>query len=145
MAVASALETLLVGASVILAAIAGSPGSGASRYVFIVLLGLAMGTQNAVARKLAVPDLTTTVLTLTITGIFADSGLAGGATSKAGRRILSALAMFVGGLGGAFLVLRVSSSLEIGVAFILLCLVAVTAIAVSRTDRPWSRPAGSRD
>src|SRR5881398_1899093 len=34
LAVASALETLLVGASVILAAIAGSPGSGASHYVF---------------------------------------------------------------------------------------------------------------
>ena len=32
-----------------------------------------MGAQNATARKLAVPDLTTTVLTLTITGIAADS------------------------------------------------------------------------
>jgi uncharacterized membrane protein YoaK (UPF0700 family) len=97
---ASALEALLVAASVIVAATAGSPGSGASRYVLIVLLGLAMGAQNAVARRLAVPDLTTTVLTLTITGIFADGRLAGGASSKIGRRLLSLLAMFVGGLGG---------------------------------------------
>ena len=37
-----------------------------------------MGIQNASARKLAVPDLTTTVLTLTITGVAADSALAGG-------------------------------------------------------------------
>jgi len=37
-----------------------------------------MGIQNATARKLAVPDMTTTVLTLTITGTAADSSLAGG-------------------------------------------------------------------
>src|SRR5256886_11012800 len=66
LALACALEALLVAASVIIAATAGSPGSGASRYVLILLLGLAMGTQNAVARKLAVPDPTTTGLTLTI-------------------------------------------------------------------------------
>ena len=36
------------------------------------LLAAAMGVQNAVARKLAVPDLTTTVLTMTLTGIGAD-------------------------------------------------------------------------
>jgi hypothetical protein len=59
----------------------------------------------AAARKLAVPDLTTTVLTLTITGIFADGRLAGGATSKIGRRLLSTLAMFLGGLVGALIVL----------------------------------------
>ena len=43
------------------------------RYALIVALSLTMGAQNATARKLAVPDLTTTVLTLTITGIAADS------------------------------------------------------------------------
>ena len=41
-----------------------NPGSSGTRYILVVLLGLAMGMQNAVARKLAVPDLTTTVLTL---------------------------------------------------------------------------------
>jgi len=38
-------------------------------YGLIVLMALAMGVRNAVVRKLAVPDLTTTVLTLTVTGI----------------------------------------------------------------------------
>ena len=47
-----------------------------SRYALIILLALAMGVQNATARRLAVPDLTTTVLTLTLTGIAADSQLA---------------------------------------------------------------------
>ena len=39
----------------------------------IALTALAMGTRNAAVRKLAIPDLTTTVLTLTITGVAADS------------------------------------------------------------------------
>jgi len=37
------------------------------------MLAVAMGAQNAVARRLAVPDLTTTVLTLTVTGLVADA------------------------------------------------------------------------
>ena len=133
LAVGSALEALMVAASVIVAATAGSPGSGAARYALIVLLGLAMGTQNAVARTLAVPDLTTTVLTLTITGMFADGRLAGGASSKVGRRLLSSLAMFVGALGGALLVVRASDSLAIALAVIVLCLVAVMSVALSPT------------
>jgi uncharacterized membrane protein YoaK (UPF0700 family) len=42
-------------------------------FALIALTALAMGTRNAAVRKLAIPDLTTTVLTLTITGIGADS------------------------------------------------------------------------
>src|SRR6266545_2355238 len=98
-----------------------------------------LGTHRG--RRLAVPDLTTTVLTLTITGIFADGRLAGGAASKVGRRLLSTLAMFLGGLGGALLVLRDSAPLGIAVALIILCLVAASAAAQSRTDRPWSSAA----
>src|SRR5438132_8674664 len=66
LAAAGVVEAVLVAASVVVAATAGASGSGAPRYVLIVLLGLTMGGQNAVARRLA-RDLTTTVLTLTIT------------------------------------------------------------------------------
>jgi uncharacterized membrane protein YoaK (UPF0700 family) len=137
LAVAVAVEAALVGAAVGVAATPGDPGAGVARYVLVVLLGLAMGTQSAAARKLAVPDMTTTVLTITITGVFADGRLAGGAASRVGRRGLSTLAMVLGGFAGALLVLRVSEPLGIGVAFVVLCLVAVTAAARSRTDRPW--------
>jgi len=132
LAAAAVVEAVLVGAALIVAASATTPGSGSARYAMITLLGLTMGGQNAVARKLAVPDLTTTVLTLTITGIFADGRLAGGASSKAGRRLLSPLAMFVGGLAGALLVLHVSIPLCLGVALIILCLVAIMSAARSR-------------
>ena len=67
-----------------------------------------MGMQNGTARKMAVPDLTTTVLTQTITGAAFDSRLAGGTNSRLGRRGLSAVAMFVGALIGAFCVLHLS-------------------------------------
>jgi uncharacterized membrane protein YoaK (UPF0700 family) len=144
LAAAGAAETCLIGASVATAAITGHPGSGAARYVLTVLLGLAMGTQNAVARTLAVPDLTTTVLTLTITGVFADGRLAGGAASKIGRRALSPLAMLLGGLAGASLVLRATTALALVVALIIL--VAVTAIAAirSRTDQSWIHSKSAR-
>ena len=59
-----------------------------------------MGLRNTVVRKLAVPDLTTTVLTLTLTGLAADSSVAGGRTA---RRVLSVVAMFAGALAGAIL------------------------------------------
>ena len=131
LAVVTAIQAVLVVASVVIAATAGDPGSGVARYVLIVLLALAMGTQNAAARKLA------TVLTLTITGIFADGRLAGGAASKVGRRLLSVLAMFLGALVGALLVLHSSPALAIAVASIVLIVVAVTAAIQSRTDRPW--------
>jgi uncharacterized membrane protein YoaK (UPF0700 family) len=140
LSMATAVEAFLVGGSAAIAATAGNLGSSGTRFILIVLLGLAMGMQNAVARKLAVPDLTTTVLTLTITGIVADGRLAGGAGSKAGRRLLSVLAMFVGGLAGALLILRVSRALAIAVALVILCLVAAIAASVSRTNRDWIHP-----
>jgi uncharacterized membrane protein YoaK (UPF0700 family) len=75
-------------------------------YVLIGLTALAMGIRNASVRKLAVPDLTTTVLTLTITGLAADSTLAGGKNPRWQRRVGSIVAMFGGAAVGAVLVRR---------------------------------------
>ena len=71
-------QLVLFAGAILVAAPAGDTIGSDSRYALIVLLALAMGVQNATARRLAVPDLTTTVLTLTLTGIAADSKLAGG-------------------------------------------------------------------
>jgi hypothetical protein len=59
-----------------------------------------MGLQNATARALAVPDVTTTVLTLTITSISAHSAVAGGVGSRIGPRLVSILSVLLGGLTG---------------------------------------------
>ena len=58
-----------------------------------------LGGPNAVVRRLAVPDLTTTVLTLTVTGLVADSTPRSART----RRLISILAMLVGALTGGVL------------------------------------------
>ncbi len=71
--------------------------------VEIALLALAMGLHNASVRKLAVPDMTTTVLTLTITGLAADSSLAGGQNPRLPRRLLGVALMLLGALTGALL------------------------------------------
>jgi uncharacterized membrane protein YoaK (UPF0700 family) len=73
-------------------------------FVLIALTALAMGTRNAAVRKLAMPDLTTTVLTLTITGIAADSSFANGNNSRLARRVASLLAMFFGAAFGAVVI-----------------------------------------
>jgi Protein of unknown function (DUF1275) len=60
----------------------------------IAFTAIAMGMKNATVRKLAVPDLTTTVLTLTITGLAADSSLARRSNPPLQRRIAAVVAMF---------------------------------------------------
>jgi uncharacterized membrane protein YoaK (UPF0700 family) len=136
----SAVEVVLVTAAAIIVAAVQSPGDGAARYVIITVLSLSMGAQNAMARKLAVHDLTTTVLTMTITGISADSRLAGGGGSKTGRRLVSAVAMFLGALIGALLLLKVSREAAILAPLVMLCVVAVTAAQRSRSNGAWVEP-----
>jgi uncharacterized membrane protein YoaK (UPF0700 family) len=100
-----------------------------------------MGAQNATARKLAVPDLTTTVLTLTITGIAADSPIAGATGAHAARRLISVAAMFAGALAGALLVLRVHIVYPLVIALIILAAVAVLAVTWARKPRTSPYPA----
>jgi uncharacterized membrane protein YoaK (UPF0700 family) len=105
------------------------------RFLVISLLGVAMGIRNASVRRLAVPDLTTTVLTLTITGLAADSPLAGAETKRPRRRIVAIAAMLLGAFVGALLV-RVSLLLPL---VMMAALVALTAVAYA--GHHASRPA----
>jgi uncharacterized membrane protein YoaK (UPF0700 family) len=85
-------------------------------YGLIALTGLAMGLRNAVVRKLGERDLTTTVLTLTITGIAADSSLGRGERNPGwGRRASSVALMFAGAAAGAWL-LRYSIALPLAIS-----------------------------
>ena len=70
----------------------------------IALTAVAMGLRNSVVRRLAIPDLTTTVLTLTITGLAADSSLAGGDNPRWQRRGAAILAILAGAAAGASMV-----------------------------------------
>jgi uncharacterized membrane protein YoaK (UPF0700 family) len=86
-------------------------------FALIALTALAMGTRNAAVRKLAIPDLTTTVLTLTITGIAADSSVANGNNPRLARRVGSVVAMFLGAALGAVIIhYSISAALWLGTA-----------------------------
>ena len=103
-----------------------SSGSSFQLYSIIVLTACAMGIRNATVRKLAIPDLTTTVLTLTITGLGADSRFAGGTSPRWRRRILAVLLMFLGAAIGTLL-LRRSLVLPLATATLLsTCCVAIS-------------------
>jgi uncharacterized membrane protein YoaK (UPF0700 family) len=98
-----------------------------TQYLLIALLAPAMGIQNAAARKLAVPDLTTTVLTLTITGLSADRPWLGEGSTRSARRVASVGSMFAGAVVGALLVLHVSGASVLLVALAILAGVAAAA------------------
>ena len=103
-----------------------SSGSSFRLYSIIVLTANAMGIRNATVRKMAIPDLTTTVLTLTITGLAADSRFAGGTSPRWRRRLLAVLLMFAGAALGTLL-LRRSLVLPLATATLLsICCVAVS-------------------
>jgi uncharacterized membrane protein YoaK (UPF0700 family) len=100
---ALAIEVSLIGMAAVLAAAVDVRPNAVSGDIVIALLALAMGVRNATVRRIGVPDLTTTVLTMTLTGLAADSPLAGGSGSGSTRRIAAVLAMLTGALAGALL------------------------------------------
>ena len=94
--------------------------------VLIAFTGLAMGTRNAAVRKLAIPDLTTTVLTLTVTGIAADSSFAKGNNPRLARRVGSVLAIFFGAAVGAVVIrYSISAALALATALSVACSAAL--------------------
>jgi uncharacterized membrane protein YoaK (UPF0700 family) len=129
---AAAVQLLLCIVAVAVAAAAGDELGTAGRYALIAFLALAMGVQNATARRLAVPELTTTVLTLTLTGIAADSRLGGGSGARTARRVLSVAAMLLGAVIGAVLLLHVAPVAPIALAAGILAVVLGVADRGSR-------------
>jgi uncharacterized membrane protein YoaK (UPF0700 family) len=125
------LEALLLGVAAVAAVGNGSNGvsNPSQLYAVIVSTGVAMGLRTAIVRKLAVPDMTTTVLTLTITGLAADSSLAGGENPRWLRRVAAILAMICGAFAGARM-LAYSVSLPLAVA----CGMAAVCAAVARKN-----------
>ena len=111
--------------------------TAAARDGTAALLALAMGIQNAVARRLAVPDLTTTVLTMTLTGIAADLQAKDHGRAGLVRRVLAVAAMFAGAVGGALLVLHVGAAAALGAAVGLLAVVTGGAALAARRPGPW--------
>ena len=75
----------------------------AEEIVVTTIAALAMGLQAAAARLVAVKDVTTVVVTSTITGLAADSPLGSGRGGGTTRRASAVLAIIAGAVAGAAL------------------------------------------
>ncbi|MER7948881.1 YoaK family protein [Streptomyces sp. NPDC096079] len=98
--------------------------AGGGRYAVLVPLACGMGLQNAVVHRLGVPDLTTTVMTRTLTGMAADRP--GRATV---RRGVSVAALATGALTGGLLQART------GVEGVLVAILALSTAVVLAAGR----------
>ena len=132
---AAGIELALVLMAVVLASSFGTPFANSVKDSIAAVVAVAMGLQNAVARRLAVPDLTTTVLTMTLTGLAADLRARNQAVVV--RRLPAVGTMLGGAVAGALLVLHVRPSAALGVAAALLALVAAFSTVVARDPADW--------
>lgn len=114
-------------------------GSAPGASLAAAVLAFAMGLQGGATRKLGVADLPTTVVTSTLTGLAADSTLAGGESVRWRRRAGALVALMAGAFSGASLV-NVSPVLGLLPAMaVLWCVTGV--IAAARLHAPSDREA----
>jgi uncharacterized membrane protein YoaK (UPF0700 family) len=122
--VALIAEALLVVVAAIWTAAVDVRAGAASGDVVIGLLALGMGVRNATVRAFHAPDLTTTVLTLTLTGLAADSPPAGGDGSGTVRRTSAVVAMLAGAVLGALL-------LKTSLVLVLVCAAVLAGASIA--------------
>jgi uncharacterized membrane protein YoaK (UPF0700 family) len=129
MAIATSSEALLLAGAAIAAIGVPIDGTFGQRGRIIALTTAAMGVRNATVRRLGAVDLTTTVLTLTLTGLAADSSFARGSNPRPTRRVGSVVAMFSGALIGAVLVLHQGLVWPLTIACAIATLAAVSFVS----------------
>ncbi|MCW3047843.1 MAG: hypothetical protein JWO74_2127 [Solirubrobacterales bacterium] len=130
---ALAIEVGLILAAAVLAAAVDVRAAAFSGDAVVALLATAMGVRNATVRRLAVADLTTTVLTMTLTGLAADSPVAGGSGKGSARRVAAVLAMLSGAAAGALL-LEISLVPPLVAAAALALVVALAYVPIARRE-----------
>lgn len=119
---------VLLGLGVVLFVIDGAP-SRPGEYVVTVLLAGVMGLQAVTARHIAVKDVTTVVITSTITGLAADSPLAGGDGRLWLRRAAAIVLIAAGAVAGALLLLFHIAAAVIAAALVTLAAATVGHLA----------------
>jgi uncharacterized membrane protein YoaK (UPF0700 family) len=130
------VEWMALLAAVIAAAASHPTNTDTARFVVTGVLAWGMGIQNAMIRRWGVPDLATNVMTLTITGLIAESSLARGDNPRAGRRAASVGIFSLSATFGAFLT-------RYGVIWPLLAGLVVFSVALPILTQPAPRPGQS--
>lgn len=96
-------------------------------------LGLVMGIQAATAKRLKVAEITTVVVTSTITGLASDSRIAGGKSPFWVRRTAAIALILAGAVAGAA-ALKIDLWAGIALSAVLTCAVTVIGQVRSRRD-----------
>lgn len=137
-------EAVLVGLAA--AAAFGLPPGAVGDYrtfLVIALLGAAMGLRSATIRRLAAPEVSTTVLTSTITNLATDVGTLSPAPGRQAWQLTTIGARLLGAVAGALL-LQVSLALPVAVVAGLIVLAAAGYVAPvllrARRRRPPATP-----
>lgn len=135
--VAIVLELVLVLGAAVIALAELHLTSRAAALAVVGLMACGLAVQNTVVRHLAVRDFTTTLLTLTLTGMVADSHPAGGSGGHVLRRGTSVFALFAGALAGGLFVVRA------GVGPPLLLVAALLVVVLGVLGRSLRRSAAA--
>jgi uncharacterized membrane protein YoaK (UPF0700 family) len=130
------LETVMLAVALLVSIIGGHLVSAPEIDVMAASAAIGLGLQNAVVRRLAVPDLTTTVLTMTLTGIAADI-FARNYGPTAVRRVAALAAMLGGAVVGALVVLHIGRTAGLAVALGLVAVTAAVALVSARGTKAW--------
>lgn len=138
-----AVKVPLVAGAAVIALVVGDDLTQPARYALIVPLSMAMGVQNAAVRRVNVPGLRTTLLTLTITGMAADPAARHGGVAEIRRGSISILAMFLGALVGGLLVINTEIVVPIALAAALQTASTVIAHRNSTVEAAWAHPSAA--
>lgn len=135
-ALALALEAGLVAIAAVVAADLAVDAATDRRFVVIALLALGMGLRSATVRRLGVPELTTTVVTSTITALAVGPEVSGGGVVRRLWLLATLAVRLAGAVAGALLVREtLSLSFAVAAGLILVAAVAYVAPLIGRERR----------
>jgi uncharacterized membrane protein YoaK (UPF0700 family) len=127
-------ETVLfVAAAITYFAVGEHPGDTA-RPIIAAICAIAMGIQNSLVGRLQVVELTTTVMTKALAGVLINWGTPGNGPAVV-RQAMSVVALVIGAMIGALLVLRVHPGAAVSCVAAIAAVITVSA-AVGATRRP---------
>jgi uncharacterized membrane protein YoaK (UPF0700 family) len=130
----AATETVLLGAATLAVGLAGPHLSVPLRDAVVGVAAVALGLQNGLVDRLAVPYLTTTTLTRSLVGLLRGVG----GHPAAWRQAAGIACLLAGAIVGAALVVGVGRTAALGLATALTAGVATSAAVLRRRPAPWA-------
>jgi uncharacterized membrane protein YoaK (UPF0700 family) len=138
-------EAFIVGCVAVLSGIGALPLRGVGTGVTVVLLAVALGIQTTTVRRLGSRDLPTTVLTMAMAGVIADSPLAGGRNAEVPRRVGSIVCMMAGAAVSAVLLRFSVVAVPLGVAASLVAIASAVFGFCPSAEQPPRRAEAAQE